>query len=112
MTIVMTRYGADGSTIVNQRTIANEDASPWLVQWLTDRTEPNYVVQVVLENADGTHVVYTCPDASHAAPPAPSLSAVPERSYATGRDESEPCQAGTDGCAIDHGTDEGGCATW
>lgn len=34
------------------------------------------------------------------------------RCYAAGRDESDPCQAGTPGCSIDHDSDRGGCATW
>jgi len=32
--------------------------------------------------------------------------------YATDRDESEPCQKGTDGCAVDHSTGYDACETW
>lgn len=35
-----------------------------------------------------------------------------ERVYATDRAESDPCECGTVGCSIDHGRDDGGCATW
>lgn len=28
------------------------------------------------------------------------------------RAETDPCQAGTVGCCIDHGEDRGGCQTW
>jgi hypothetical protein len=34
------------------------------------------------------------------------------RVVALDRDESESCQAGTPGCCIDHGQDEGTCETW
>lgn len=35
------------------------------------------------------------------------------RVIAWDRDEADPCQAGTPGCAIDHSADEGdGCETW
>lgn len=41
-----------------------------------------------------------------------------ERIYATDRSETEACQAGTDGCSIDHtaeratGRRNSGCETW
>jgi hypothetical protein len=36
-----------------------------------------------------------------------------ERVYATDREETEACQAGTPGCSIDHSRDSGdGCETW
>lgn len=37
------------------------------------------------------------------------------RRYADDRDESEPCQRGTDGCSIDHDAEPGptgSCETW
>lgn len=35
------------------------------------------------------------------------------RVIAWDREETEPCEAGTPGCAIDHTKDEGdGCETW
>lgn len=38
---------------------------------------------------------------------------VPQRVIDWDRDESEPCQAGTPGCCIDHDSDKGGgCETW
>lgn len=37
---------------------------------------------------------------------------VPTRVYATGRDESEACEANTPGCAIDHARDNGSCEGW
>lgn len=44
--------------------------------------------------------------------PGGCLNVAPRRVYADDRGEDESCQAGTPGCAIDHATDEGGCATW
>jgi hypothetical protein len=35
-----------------------------------------------------------------------------ERVYATDREETEACQAGTPGCSIDHNTDPDACETW
>jgi hypothetical protein len=34
------------------------------------------------------------------------------RVYATGREESDYCEAGTQGCSIAHSDDEGGCESW
>ena len=34
------------------------------------------------------------------------------RTYAVDREESDPCQAGTVGCSIDHAVDNGGCEGW
>lgn len=39
----------------------------------------------------------------------------PERRVAHGRPETDPCQAGTPGCCIDHvgpGDEDMGCDTW
>lgn len=38
--------------------------------------------------------------------------APPARVYATDRDETEPCEANTPGCAIDHSVDLGSCEGW
>jgi hypothetical protein len=35
-----------------------------------------------------------------------------DRIYATNRPESEPCEAGTPGCCIDHNQDHGSCECW
>lgn len=37
---------------------------------------------------------------------------VVRRHYATDRDETDACQAGTPGCAIDHAADRGACEGW
>ncbi len=34
------------------------------------------------------------------------------RHIAWGRPETDPCEAGTPGCSIDHNRDRGGCHTW
>lgn len=36
----------------------------------------------------------------------------PDRTYAMDREETDPCEAGTVGCSIDHNNDKGGCESW
>jgi hypothetical protein len=35
-----------------------------------------------------------------------------DRVYAVDREETDPCEAGTPGCSIDHTKDYGDCASW
>ena len=35
-----------------------------------------------------------------------------DRAYADDREETEPCEAGTPGCCINHNIDHGSCEGW
>lgn len=55
------------------------------------------------EQADLEEIVATARAAS---------APLPVRVVATDRKESEPCQASTPGCCIDHNVDHGDCQGW